>query len=335
MNDTTNHDGQQASGSDGQATGQTPQGIPSGVHLDTPQQGGDGVHLNDPTSGILRSPQGLTRLSGLSGLSKTLKDHKGEQAPEASACTRVSLLTLPWEEFLVKAYEANREHLGRIGDQCDSNIDWQLNTPLFRFAHLVWSRSDLKGNAHRPGAVFDEIEKTLKRWSSSWKKQKRKPPYGFTGDSWEDWFGVCREEAKTEFLDLWPKFRFPAGQSPLDAAVLLARRMLLIPTDDVCKKRYIEARDRPDGYCMFLSVCGHLQAMLGNRSIFLPQEPLAEALRVQGRTISRWRQWAVEDGLLKQTAAAGRRRAAEYRFKIEGWDVLTKKAPPGTAEGFQ
>jgi len=217
----------------------------------------------------------------------------------------------------------------------DENLIWQSDTPLFRFVHLVWSRPDLGADAHRPAALFSKIESSLKGWTSTATKRKQEPPFGKTGDPWEEWFNLCREEAKTEFLDLWPKFRWPAGQSPLDAAVMLSRRMLLIPNDELCKKRFIEPRDRPEGYCLFLSVCGHLQAMVGDRSIFLPQEPLAKALRVQGRTISRWRQWAVEDGMLRQTAAPGRRRAAEYRFRIEGWRVLEKKAPRGTAEGFE
>ena len=96
----------------------------------------------------------------------------------------------------------------------------------------------------------------------------------------------------------------------------------------------VKRKNATDGYLMFLSVCGHLQTMLGNRSMYLPQDNLAKLLRVQGRTISRWRQWAVEDGMLRQTAPPGRRCAAEYRFDISRYGPLAAKAAAGTAEGF-
>jgi hypothetical protein len=244
-------------------------------------------------------------------------------------------LALPWEEFLVKAYEQNRERLIAIESDGDIETTWQAETPLFRFAHLIWSRTDLVAEAHRPAAVFAKIETTIKCWSAGYRQKKQEPPHGFTGDAWEEWFGISREECKTEFLTLWPKFRFPADQSPLDAAVLLARRTLLIPSDEVCERRFVDRGDPEVGYCFFISVCGHLQTMMGNRPIFLPQEPLAKLLRVQGRTVSRYRQWAVEDGMLKQTEPPGRRRAARYRFDTSRWITLEKKAPPGTAEGFK
>jgi hypothetical protein len=283
----------------------------------------------------VRSPQGLTGLSdyqdsqGLSGLSGTDRDSQG--AP----CGASDLLRLPWEEFLVEAHKANREHLEAIETDDDPNSSWQLETPLFRFAHLVWSRPDLGDDAHRAAALFAKVETTLKHWTAGYKRKKLRPPNGFAGDPWEEWFGIGREEAKAEFLDLWPKFRFPANQTPLEAAVMLARRMAILPSNEVCERRGVERNNTTIGYVMFLSVCGHLQAMMGDRVIYLPQEPLAKALRVQGRTISRWRQWVVEDGYLRQTAPAGRRCAAEYRFDISRWKCLEVKASPGTAEGFK
>lgn len=300
----------------------------------TPQLGGDGVHLNTPSSSSGRSPPGLSDYQdsqGLPGLPGTSKDSHGVGVPPTCA----SILQLPWEEFLVGAYEENRDRLDEIEADGDLNSTWQLQTPLFRFVHLVWSRPDLGADAHRPAAVFAKIESTLKCWSTSQKRKKQEPPHGFSGDPWEEWFEISREDAKTEFLALWPKFRFPAGQTPLDAAVLLARRNLLLPSDEVCQRRFIEAHNRAEGYCLFISVCGHLQAMMGDRSILLPEDQLAKLLRVRGRTISRWREWAVEDGMLWKTAPPGRRRAAEYRFNIAGWSTLEKKAPPGTAEGFR
>jgi len=297
--------------------------------VDTPQPGGNGVHLNRPQSGKGRSPTGLSDYQdsqGLSGLSGTNK----ESRPNATEC-----LSLPWEEFLVWAFDSNREHLEDLETEAGLEASWQLDTPLFKFTHLVWSRPNLGDDARHPAKLFSRVEKSLKRWTKRKKADGNDPLYKVTGDPWEEWFCLSREDAKTEFLDLWPKFRFPFGQSPLDAAVMLARRgLLLIPPAEVCERRFIEPRGRPEGYCLFLSVCGHLQAMMGNRSILLPQEKLATAMRVRGRTISRWRQWAVADDLLKQTAPPGRRRAGEYRFDIEGWETLEQKAPPGTAEGF-
>jgi len=311
----------------------------------TPQTVCKGVHLDTPANSSAGSPtdyQGLSDYQdrqGLSGLSGTKKDSQGVGVPP----TCVSLFDLPWDKFLVEAYRANQDRLADIESDYDFNspdgdpgcsAPWQLQTPLFRFTHLVWSRPDLGADAHRPAVLFAKIESTLKQWSTNCKRKKQEPPNGFTGDCWEDWFGVCREEAKTEFLDLWPKFRWPAWQTPLDAAVLLARRTLLLPSEEICQRRMIERNNPTDGYCFFLSVCGHLQVMLGDQPIFLPQEALAKLLRVQGRTVSRWRQWAVVDGFLHQTAKPGRRKAAEYRFDISRWPVLRDKAARGTAEGF-
>ncbi len=309
----------------------TPPKVSDGVHLKTPQPGREGVHLDTPPNCLAGSPPGLSgTIRTIKDSHRTIKDLQGGATPPRA----LSFLSLPFDEFLIRAYEANQEHLDTIED----GNAWQLQTPLFRFTHLIWSRQDLGADAHQPATLFSKIERALKQWTATRKRSKQEPPNGFSGDCWEEWFGLSRDECKTEFLSLWPKFRRPAGQSPLEAAVTLAYRMLLLPGQEVIQRRAIETdytgRARPEGYLLFLSVCGHLQAMNGDKPIFLPQEELAPLLHVQGRTISRWRQWAVEDGSLRQVAAPGRRRAAEYRFNIAGYDCLKSKAPQGTAEGF-
>ncbi len=299
----------------------------------TPPHVGKGVQLDAPSSSSAGCPRGLR---GTMTTLRTPKDSEDSEGPRetrrvSAEPTCASLLSLPWEEFLVKAHQANQEHLDSIDD---ADNEWQLDTPLFRFVHLVWSRPDLGADTHRPAALFAKIETSLNRWSAARKRHRQEPPHGFGADPWAEWFDLSREDSKTEFLTLWPKFRFPANQTPIDAAVLLARRNLLIPSDEVCQRRGIETHNGSEGYCFFISVCGHLQAAMGDRSIFLPQETMAKALRVQGRTVSRWRLWAVEDGLLRQTEGPGRRRAARYRFDVSRWNILETKAPPGTAEGF-
>ena len=298
----------------------------------TPPTVCNGVQFDTPANSSAGSPRGLRDYEDyerLGGLRKTERDSEG--VPDGTAR---DLFNLPWEQFLVEAHKTNQEHFDAIDSDGDYLTGWQLQTPLFGFVHFVWSRPDLGPDAHRPAAVFTKIESTLKRWSANYKRQRKEPPNGFTGDAWEEWFGVSREEAKTEFLDLWSKFRWPANQTPLEAAVLRARRNLLIPNDEVCERRMVERNNPTIGYCFFLSVCGHLQVMLGDQTIFLPQDGLAKLLRVQGRTISRWRQWAIEDGMLRQTEPPGRRRAARYRFDISRYGPLTEKAYTGTAEGF-
>ena len=98
-----------------------------------------GVQLDTPANSSAGSPQGL---SGTFRLSKTEKDLQGE--PCGSACA--SLFNLPWEDFLGAAYEANRDHLSDIETDSDYTTGWQLQTPLFRFAHLVWSWCLIVGN---------------------------------------------------------------------------------------------------------------------------------------------------------------------------------------------
>ncbi len=331
----------------------TPQPGGNGFQLNAPRVGGNGFHLNHPldwdttdSTRTLRTLRTLSDLDDLEGPKGTMtrvargdvcgadaNAHTPDTPDAPDAPTPHEMMAMEWEQFLLAAYEENQSHLADVED--DDERRWQGETRIFWFTHLVWSRPDLGPDAHQPARLFTKIEASLKRWSAECKRTKEEPPHGFTGDAWEEWFGISRDEAKTEFLTLWAKFRHPVGQSPLEAALMLARRQSLGLSPEVCQRRGIEtARDRPDGYLLFVSLAGHLQTILGGQPIYLPQEVLAKLLRVSARTISSWRSWAVEDGYLVQVSAPGRRSPGRYRFDVSRWKVLEKKSPQGTGEGF-
>jgi hypothetical protein len=165
-----------------------------------------------------------------------------------------------------------------------------------------------------PKAAFKRIEGIFRRWRRDRRKQ---------GDDWLHWLGVGREDAEVDFLACWDKIRFLPGLDPLECAVELAGRKPL------ALKPEIEAR-RSAGYPRFVSVAGWLQVAMRDRPIQLPVEALAQHLRCEPMTISRYRQWAIEDSYLQLVKAHEFRgkgrpgRATEFRFAVGKWECLKR-----------
>ena len=83
----------------------------------------------------------------------------------------------------------------------------------------------------------------------------------------------------------------------------------------------IDARTPPDVH--FLSFAGHLQRIVGARSVGLPVDKLASMLAVSSRTVSTYRRWAVRARILRQVAMHSREhhRSAQFSFDLTLFDA--------------
>lgn len=111
----------------------------------------------------------------------------------------------------------------------------------------------------------------------------------------------------------WEDVRIPAGRSLFDQVESDARNLPLKPKRFRCAK-----------YCEFLSYAGHLQR-LRPQPIQLPVRRLAKKFSVSEMTISNYRQWAIDDGFLKETQvySYSKKLATEFRFVLDRFDWNT------------
>jgi hypothetical protein len=121
--------------------------------------------------------------------------------------------------------------------------------------------------------------------------------------------GCCPEtedDAAAEWASAWDKIRYLPGETILDAALRQA------DLDPVVPPRY-----RGDGYARFLAVCKVLASGQGGK-IAIPEEKWAALLRVRVMTISQWRKWAVNDGILTVSCPHSRanKRATEFQADL-------------------
>ncbi len=155
-----------------------------------------------------------------------------------------------------------------------------FRSPLFCFVRHARGISQLK--LASPSEALRVVERWLLRKG-----------YKNTDEGWETEFcmaGIdCAEDARTEFVDLWQRIRFPVGWTPLQAAWDQAQIFRLKPINCPTER-----------YASFISLAGNLQVMRGSEPIWLPCRETAELLDVCEMTISRYRRFAVEDGQLKK-----------------------------------
>jgi hypothetical protein len=119
------------------------------------------------------------------------------------------------------------------------------------------------------------------------------------------------EDVAAAWASAWDRIRYLPGETLLDAALRDADNSPVVPP---C--------ERTPGYSRFLALCAVL-ARLRGEEISIGVERWAELLHVRPNTISIWRQWAVEDGVLQliRPHCHPARRATEYR-------VLLDRLPP-------
>ncbi len=129
-------------------------------------------------------------------------------------------------------------------------------------------------------------------------------------------------DCRFEFIECWARIaspiRNPANYSYMVNALRLA------------DSQPLEVKAPTEGYRRFLSYSYHLQRMKGDASIFLPLGRTATILFGQDtpagrKMISRYRQRALQDGWLRQTANyTPRKLACEYRFVCDRIDPQTR-----------
>jgi hypothetical protein len=182
--------------------------------------------------------------------------------------------------------------------------EWQ--SPLWSFTRLV------KGHPQMIGLRADEALRVVEKAIGGW--------FGRKGDAWNAYFEIEAEDAQVEFLSCWERVRFVPGWEPLEQAIEQAKKMQLIP-----------ANKRTLGYQMFVSIAGWLQVTMGDRNIMLPCDKLSGYLKCKPMTISRYRTWAVEEGLLRivkehRFRSGGGGEATEFRFETSRYDCLARCA---------
>ena len=101
-----------------------------------------------------------------------------------------------------------------------------------------------------------------------------------------------------------------------------------------------KAVKRPSSYPSFVSLAGWLQVVAGDTEIMLPCRDVAEVMGVTPMTVSRYRNWAIEDGYLvkvKDHTFRGKgasNEATEFRFPVQLWECLKMAAASGTAASY-
>lgn len=225
---------------------------------------------------------------------------------------------LPMGDYVAAAVE----HLWHLR-QTGKAETW--TTRLWGFLRDLKGHPDLKGRDAM--TVIEVIESAFKSW-----------PMSGIGDPWLHWTEVPADEARVQIAYGWPLVRYTPGGGPLDDAVERARQHpLQIPPEHCITPQYVR----------FLAVAGWLQALAGDRNIYLPCRSVAVALSGDDRkhdTISRWIRIAEGQGYLCRTRRGeyghgvhpSKRTADEFRFDATPFPVLVEafnRCPPEARNG--
>jgi hypothetical protein len=200
-------------------------------------------------------------------------------------------------EYLSALYEYREPYPVRMYPE------WQ--SPMWEFARLAKAHPSIGMLSGSEAA--DVIEKHMKGW----------PRPGESESIWEDLFPDAggAEDVLSDFMHSWDRVRFLPGTDPLGNALRKAEACPLQPPIR-----------RGEGFARFISLAGWLQ-VFPDGPIMLPVEKLGKLLGVEPRTISRYRQWAVEDGLLQLVKPHDRPngRATEFRFAVDRFPELQRE----------
>ena len=111
------------------------------------------------------------------------------------------------------------------------------------------------------------------------------------------------EDVGAAWASAHDKVRFLPGETMLDTALSHAEANPVVPP-----------RDRGEGYGRFLALVAAVARRRRNEPAAIPVERWAALLGVRPNTVSVWRRWAQEDGILRlaRPNRHAARRAAEY-----------------------
>ena len=144
----------------------------------------------------------------------------------------------------------------------------------------------------------DEAWKAIAAIVNDWQSEKVK-------DWWGTFFHVSEEDAEVAIKGWWSKVASTPSSDPVEFAYLLADQRPI-------KFQPETLESRSSKYPVFLSFCYFLQRGRPKQEIFLPVEKLSALFKVTPKTISRYREWAVEDGHLKMVRASQPGSATEF-----------------------
>lgn len=238
----------------------------------------------------------LHRLSGITGLSSTLKEKQraSPQRKETNAPFDFGDLC----EYVRTAYQ--------FLEQQGKPENW--HSPLFEFAPFVKAHPEMTDLPDHQ--AVRRIEQLMREWEGPHSGQ----------DPWQFFFSEVdgTEAARLDFMSSWNAVRHLPFHNPLSNALRLA------------DQRPLPEQTRGVLYQRFISIAAWLQVLFPEKPILLPTRKVGELLGCDQRTVSRLRGFAVQDGLLIIVKKhffrpAGRNEATEFRFAIERYpDLLTR-----------
>jgi hypothetical protein len=190
-------------------------------------------------------------------------------------------------------------------DDDNNGYDSPFHTALWDFCRLLRGHPDLRNKSGKEALAI--VERRLRDLKRTWFS------YGLRSN----------EDARVEFLDVWDKIRFVPGEPPLLLAFSKARRNPIILPKEF---------EKTESYKDLLSTAYYLQKAVGdNRRILLPEEKLGELFDCSPMTISRYRDWAKEQGfLIEKTPHSFDResrkgKATEFVFSFERLAQIQKE----------
>lgn len=169
-----------------------------------------------------------------------------------------------------------------------------FRSPMFEFVRAAKAHPKLGQKDGLKAAQC--VEKYLLAWGPS------------TGtDLWGARF-TQSDDPRTEFIDTWDKIKWPMGV--VEQAVQGAAILPLKPI-----------RSYSPDYERFISIAGHLQRNVEG-PILLPCRKFAGILNCEPTSISRYRNRAIQDAILRleQRGRKSHREADEFRFVTEKFD---------------
>lgn len=144
------------------------------------------------------------------------------------------------------------------------------------------------------GALADAPATALRPYVKLWHQRARKV---MEGKSFEN--------SRLAFTRAWNNVKFPAGHSPMEKAFARAR----------CTAPPPETADyEADGLKLLAALCRELQIVAGNGSFFLGCRTAGQLLKVDHVTAWRWLGILKMDGLIRQTGAGTKYKAARYVY---------------------
>jgi hypothetical protein len=208
--------------------------------------------------------------------------------------TREEVFALSLEEFVLEAIRQNEA----------PPQDGAWRSHLWEFTRWIKARRELVRTDGYNAAKLIQIVLA------------RHVPDGQT-DPWEYHFGKLPgiDDPRAEFIDTWDRVRTPAN---MDALTVARQEALQFPLQP--KRSYSPQCDE------MVSLAGHLQRARPESAIALPVERVAEILKCERKSVTRYLKFALKDGLLTKVAeCVPHRRAAEFRFEMGRFDWTSGK----------